>query len=151
MPSTRSSVVRRGGSRVGEKGAPIRSHGPAYAIGRIALLGDAAHAITPNLGQGACRALGNAVTLAAALATEPSVEAAPARYDAVPRPRRIIQPAFRSAGPRSGRPVSGPAAQRRSDGRRTQRPRRPDPNGGADAPLGRVARHHIVNRKEEQT
>ncbi len=35
-----------------------------YAFGRIVLLGDAAHATTPNMGQGACQAIEDAVTLA---------------------------------------------------------------------------------------
>ena len=37
---------------------------PAYHKGRVALLGDAAHAMTPNLGQGACQAVEDAVVLA---------------------------------------------------------------------------------------
>ena len=37
---------------------------PAYHRGRIALLGDAAHAMTPHLGQGACQAIEDAVVLA---------------------------------------------------------------------------------------
>ncbi|WP_304452680.1 FAD-dependent monooxygenase [Nocardiopsis sp. YSL2] len=40
---------------------------PAYHRGRVALLGDAAHAMTPNLGQGACMAVEDAVTLAHAV------------------------------------------------------------------------------------
>src|SRR5690606_32559704 len=34
-----------------------------YAFGRIVLIGDAAHATTPNLGQGACQAIEDAIVL----------------------------------------------------------------------------------------
>ena len=37
---------------------------PAMHRGKVALLGDAAHAMTPNLGQGACQAIEDAVVLA---------------------------------------------------------------------------------------
>ncbi|GAA2267061.1 FAD-dependent monooxygenase [Nonomuraea roseoviolacea subsp. roseoviolacea] len=40
---------------------------PAYHRGRVALLGDAAHPMTPNLGQGACQAIEDAVVLAHAV------------------------------------------------------------------------------------
>lgn len=53
---------------------------PTFVRGRVALLGDAAHAMTPYLGQGACMALEDAVTLAAC-------DGDLARYDALRRPR----------------------------------------------------------------
>jgi 2-polyprenyl-6-methoxyphenol hydroxylase-like FAD-dependent oxidoreductase len=37
---------------------------PRYAFGNILLIGDAAHATTPNMGQGACQAIEDAVILA---------------------------------------------------------------------------------------
>ncbi|MCB0711965.1 MAG: FAD-dependent monooxygenase [Ignavibacteriae bacterium] len=37
---------------------------PNYAFGRVLLIGDAAHATTPNMGQGACQAIEDAVVLA---------------------------------------------------------------------------------------
>jgi len=45
---------------VAELAAPL----PSYASGRVALLGDAAHPMAPNLGQGACQALEDAAVLA---------------------------------------------------------------------------------------
>ncbi|MFD6400542.1 FAD-dependent monooxygenase [Nocardia sp. NPDC060249] len=56
---------------------------PTFTAGRIALLGDAAHAMTPNLGQGGCQALEDAVVLARS-ADEPD---GLARYDRERRPR----------------------------------------------------------------
>lgn len=47
-----------------------------FAFGRIVLLGDAAHATTPNMGQGACMAIEDAAILANTLANSPSVEEA---------------------------------------------------------------------------
>ncbi|PRX97655.1 FAD-dependent monooxygenase [Allonocardiopsis opalescens] len=60
---------------------------PTYVNGRVALLGDAAHAMSPDRGQGAGQSLEDAVVLAAALAEAPTVEAALRRYDAERRPR----------------------------------------------------------------
>jgi 2-polyprenyl-6-methoxyphenol hydroxylase-like FAD-dependent oxidoreductase len=58
-----------------------------FARGRVVLLGDAAHAMTPYLGQGGCQALEDAVVLAAALAAAPDVDTALAAYDRQRRPR----------------------------------------------------------------
>ena len=58
-----------------------------FAAGRWALVGDAAHAMTPDLGQGGCQALEDAVELGAALARGRTVPAALAAYDAARRPR----------------------------------------------------------------
>ncbi|MGW2633592.1 FAD-dependent monooxygenase [Streptomyces chattanoogensis] len=59
----------------------------SFVTGRAALLGDAAHAMTPNLGQGANQALEDAVTLAGLLDAYPDVESALATYDRHRRPR----------------------------------------------------------------
>jgi 2-polyprenyl-6-methoxyphenol hydroxylase-like FAD-dependent oxidoreductase len=40
---------------------------PSWTRGRVTLLGDAAHAMTPNLGQGACQAIEDAIVLAASV------------------------------------------------------------------------------------
>jgi 2-polyprenyl-6-methoxyphenol hydroxylase-like FAD-dependent oxidoreductase len=64
-----------------------------YVRGRVALLGDAAHAMDPMLGQGACQALEDAVVLAACLDETPDVESALARYDGLrgPRTRAVVR------------------------------------------------------------
>lgn len=57
---------------------PLRS----FVYGRIVLLGDAAHATTPNMGQGAGQAIEDAYELMLAIEQEVSLQAAFARYDA---------------------------------------------------------------------
>jgi len=53
----------------------------SYYRGSVVLLGDAAHAMTPNLGQGGGQALEDAIGLAAALSRADDVTLALARYD----------------------------------------------------------------------
>lgn len=59
---------------------------PTFVHGRVALLGDAAHAVTPDIGQGACLAIEDAVTLAAAIERS-GVLGGLSAYDAGRRPR----------------------------------------------------------------
>jgi 2-polyprenyl-6-methoxyphenol hydroxylase-like FAD-dependent oxidoreductase len=58
-----------------------------YVRGRVVLVGDAAHAMDPALGQGAGQALEDAVVLAACLGSAGAVESALARYDRSRGPR----------------------------------------------------------------
>ncbi|MER6628179.1 FAD-dependent monooxygenase [Streptomyces sp. NPDC000987] len=62
----------------------------SFVTGRAVLLGDAAHAMTPNMGQGANQALEDAVTLAVLLDAYPDVESALAAYDQHRRPRTQV-------------------------------------------------------------
>lgn len=59
---------------------------PPFVQGRVVLLGDAAHAMTPNLGRGACSAIEDAGALARHLRDAPDLETALSRYDAERRP-----------------------------------------------------------------
>jgi 2-polyprenyl-6-methoxyphenol hydroxylase-like FAD-dependent oxidoreductase len=61
-----------------------------WGAGPVTLLGDAAHPITPNVGQGACMAIEDAAGLAKALRQERDVPAAFRAYEAVRRPRRAF-------------------------------------------------------------
>jgi 2-polyprenyl-6-methoxyphenol hydroxylase-like FAD-dependent oxidoreductase len=60
---------------------------PRWSTGRATLLGDAAHAATPNLGQGCCMALEDALVLAKCVARASSVANAFTRYETLRRPR----------------------------------------------------------------
>jgi 2-polyprenyl-6-methoxyphenol hydroxylase-like FAD-dependent oxidoreductase len=64
-----------------------------WSAGRVTLLGDAAHPMTPNLGQGACQALEDAVILGRCLQSAPSVPAALETYEQRRKGRtaRIVQ------------------------------------------------------------
>jgi 2-polyprenyl-6-methoxyphenol hydroxylase-like FAD-dependent oxidoreductase len=67
--------------------AEVRCGG--FVSGRVVLVGDAAHAMPPNLGQGANSALVDAVVLTASLADAPTVADALVAYDT--RRRRAVQ------------------------------------------------------------
>lgn len=103
FPDERAEVLRRFGGWHAPIGDVVRATAPdavlrhdihvlprplpPFAAGRVALLGDAAHAVTPNLGQGGALALEDAVVLAHELAADSPVVDALHRYDAARRPR----------------------------------------------------------------
>jgi 2-polyprenyl-6-methoxyphenol hydroxylase-like FAD-dependent oxidoreductase len=58
----------------------------AWSKGSVALLGDSAHAMSPNLGQGACVALANAVALAEAVKTARDIPRALQAWEQRQRP-----------------------------------------------------------------
>jgi 2-polyprenyl-6-methoxyphenol hydroxylase-like FAD-dependent oxidoreductase len=60
---------------------------PRWSHGRIVLVGDAAHATTPGVGQGAAQAIEDAVVLADQLAGSDDLGAALGEYEAIRRPR----------------------------------------------------------------
>ena len=80
----------------------------------MTLLGDAAHPMTPNLGQGACQAIEDAIVLADCLASTVSAVDALRRYEAARRPRTAaVVRASRTIG-RIGQ-LQSPAACRLRD------------------------------------
>jgi 2-polyprenyl-6-methoxyphenol hydroxylase-like FAD-dependent oxidoreductase len=62
-----------------DRGDPVRVR---WGRGRVTLLGDAAHPMTPDLGQGACQAIEDAVALVECLKQRENIEAALELYEA---------------------------------------------------------------------
>ncbi|NJM24874.1 MAG: NAD(P)-binding protein [Bacteroidia bacterium] len=73
--------------------APLRK----FAFNRVLLMGDAAHATTPNLGQGACMAIEDAVMLANLLESAESVEKAFETFERrrLPYTKKIVNDSWR--------------------------------------------------------
>jgi 2-polyprenyl-6-methoxyphenol hydroxylase-like FAD-dependent oxidoreductase len=73
---------------------------PAYHHGRVAILGDAAHAMTPHLGQGACQAIEDAIVLASVTSSGPSAGAtldlAPYTAARLPRTQMVARGSYRA-------------------------------------------------------
>ncbi len=65
--------------------------------GRVILLGDAAHAMTPNLGQGGAQAIEDAILLAHKLSSRGSISEAFQEYECLrmPKVRRMVHTAWR--------------------------------------------------------
>jgi salicylate hydroxylase len=72
-----------------------------WSVGRVTLMGDAAHAMLPFLAQGACQAIEDAAVLARLLATASPAEAPAAlrRYEELRKPRtaRVQQGSYQNA------------------------------------------------------
>jgi 2-polyprenyl-6-methoxyphenol hydroxylase-like FAD-dependent oxidoreductase len=70
---------------------------PRWGEGRVTLLGDAAHPMTPNLGQGACQAIEDAVAIAQCIEDSLDVESALEAYQKrrVERTTAIVRQSWR--------------------------------------------------------
>jgi 2-polyprenyl-6-methoxyphenol hydroxylase-like FAD-dependent oxidoreductase len=68
-----------------------------YAFENVVLIGDAAHATTPNLGQGACQAIEDAATLVAEMEKQPNPIAAFQAFERrrLPRARWVVDTSWR--------------------------------------------------------
>jgi 2-polyprenyl-6-methoxyphenol hydroxylase-like FAD-dependent oxidoreductase len=65
---------------------------PHWSVGRATLLGDSAHLMTPDMGQGACQAIEDAVILGDCLRDVADIPAALRKYEfrRIPRTRRVV-------------------------------------------------------------
>lgn len=64
-----------------------------WSVGRVTPLGDAAHPMTPDMGQGACQAIEDAVVLGDCLTPRSEVAEALRAYESrrIPRTRRVVR------------------------------------------------------------
>lgn len=64
-----------------------------WSVGRVTLLGDAAHSTTPNLGQGGCQAIEDGLILADFLSRQNTVEQALKNYEVarIPRTTKVVK------------------------------------------------------------
>lgn len=91
-----------------ELAVPLPSYVASASGIPVAMVGDAAHAMTPHLGQGASLALEDALTLAACLASAGgSLSASLHRYDAARRPRTQAMVAAARRTGRIGQQLEG--------------------------------------------
>ena len=64
----------------------LRTPMPSFVRDRVALIGDAAHAVTPDIGQGACQAIEDAIVLADAIDAD-GIDRGLQTYNTIRRPR----------------------------------------------------------------
>jgi 2-polyprenyl-6-methoxyphenol hydroxylase-like FAD-dependent oxidoreductase len=69
---------------------------PAYHHGRVAILGDAAHAMTPHLGQGACQAIEDAVVLASVAGPGTTPDLAAYTAARLRRTQQVVRGSYRA-------------------------------------------------------
>jgi 2-polyprenyl-6-methoxyphenol hydroxylase-like FAD-dependent oxidoreductase len=81
-----------------------------YHRGSVVLLGDAAHAMTPNLGQGGGQALEDAIALAAAVSRASNVATALSQYDQERRARTQAMSLAATRQLRLGQQLANPVA-----------------------------------------
>jgi 2-polyprenyl-6-methoxyphenol hydroxylase-like FAD-dependent oxidoreductase len=86
------ALIRESGTNVLRNDIYDREPVPSWGKGRVTLLGDAAHPMTPDLGQGACQAIEDALELAKFLHAASNAEAGLKAYELtrVPRTRSVV-------------------------------------------------------------
>ncbi|MFI2105337.1 FAD-dependent monooxygenase [Isoptericola sp. NPDC019693] len=99
VPALLASVDDAGALRHELRHLPVPP--ASLAAGRVVLVGDAAHAMLPNLGQGGCQALEDAVVLGARVRLDDAVADALQRWSAERRPRvaKVMRMSARVSGP----------------------------------------------------